>query len=145
MSSFTDSISASIKAVKHQCLYLKRISHRNFSGCWKASCDHQCRTFPLLQGLFHFGNIHFHPQGKTVQLCSDPGMGDLLLFTVEGTAQPSTSHTCLITKSFWILQRHSKPCPAVSFIHVSPSHAKPQPQLSEQLYICNSNLLLVSQ
>lgn len=45
---------------------LNHILQRNFSGCWKAPCEHQCGTFALLQVLFHTGNIHCHPQGMTV-------------------------------------------------------------------------------
>lgn len=60
------SIHASVKAVKHQCLHFNHILHRNFSGCWKAPCEHQCRTFTLFQVLFHTGNIHCHHQGMTV-------------------------------------------------------------------------------
>lgn len=139
------SISASIKAVKHHCLYLNHISHRNFSGCWKAPCEHQRRTFALLQGLFHFGNIYFHPQGKTVFSCVQllaSGTSCFSQWKVHRSL-PQTIHA-LSLKSLWISEWQSKPCPAVSFIHVLASRAKPQPHLLEQLHTCNSNLFLLS-
>lgn len=115
-------IHASIKAVKHQRLHLKHVLHRNFRGCWKAPCEHQCKTFALLQVIFHTGNIHCHPQGMMFSLHSVLGLGELLLFTVEHTAQPFTNHPLLISE---VPEWHSKLCPAVSFIHVLASCAKP--------------------